>query len=85
MACVCQGCRLHTENDMFGKLLGKILLNEDARKIGENLSASNITGAEVVGRGTIVVDGKTIASSKEFQELKEQARKIVGAREQAQA
>lgn len=70
---------------MFGKLLGKILLNEDARKIGENLSASNITGAEVVGRGTIVVDGKTIASSKEFQELKEQARKIVGAREQAQA
>ncbi|MBE4159106.1 hypothetical protein HJ102_16745 [Vibrio parahaemolyticus] len=68
---------------MFGKLLGKILLNEDARKIGEDLRESNITGAEVVGRGTIVVDGKTIASSKEFQELKEQARKIVGARAQA--
>lgn len=67
------------------KFLGKYLLNADVKKLGEELANSNITGAEVVGRGTIVVDGKVIASSKEFLALKKQAKKIINSREEARA
>lgn len=59
------------------KLLGKILLNADERRLGAALVQSGIKGAKVIGRGTIVVDGQAIASSKEFVALKRQARKIV--------
>lgn len=65
---------------MIKELLGKVLLSADTKKLGQEMAASDIVGAEVVGRGTIVVDGKVIASSKEFKQLKEQARKIVNAR-----
>lgn len=65
------------------KFLEKILLNADERRLGAELVRSNIKGAEVVGRGTIVVDGKVIASSAEFQALKKQARKIINSREEA--
>ncbi|HIF9067554.1 TPA: hypothetical protein ACX6QT_000048 [Photobacterium damselae] len=66
------------------KLLGKILLNAEAKRLGDSLVSSNIKGAEVVGRGTIVVDGKVIASSKEFLELKEQAKSIIESRRQTE-
>lgn len=67
------------------ELLGKLFLNADVKRLGKELAASEIKGAEVVGRGTIVIDGKVIASSKEFQKLKEQATKIIGSREEARA
>ncbi|WP_318451258.1 hypothetical protein [Photobacterium leiognathi] len=67
---------------MFKHLLGKIFLTAEAREIGESFERHDIKGAEVVGRGTIVVDGKTIASSQEFIRLKEQAQKIINSREQ---
>lgn len=68
------------------KLLGKLVLNKEMRDLGDALVSSNINGAEVVGRGTIVVDGKVIASSDEFKKLKDSAMKIVRARtEQNQA
>ncbi|SGZ08219.1 hypothetical protein [Moritella viscosa] len=70
---------------MLKALLSNLFLNSDARKLGKSLADSNIQGAEVVGRGTIVVDGKVIASSKEFLELKAQARKIVNSRQESQA
>lgn len=66
------------------KLLGKILLNAEAKRLGDSLVSSNIKGAEVVGRGTIVVDGKVIASSKEFLELKKQAKSIIESRRQTE-
>lgn len=65
---------------MLKLLLGKILLNADAQRLGDSLVSSNIKGAEVVGRGTIVVDGKVIASSTEFLELKRQAKNIIESR-----
>lgn len=68
---------------MFKVLLSNLFLNNDAKKLGEELQKSNIQGAEVVGRGTIVVDGKVIASSAEFLELKKQARKIIDSRQRA--
>ncbi|GAA0786307.1 MULTISPECIES: hypothetical protein [Pseudomonadati] len=63
--------------------LFKFLLNSEEQKLGQALADSNITGAEVVGRGTIVVDGRVIASSTEFQALKLQAKKIINSRESA--
>ncbi|MGI2059093.1 hypothetical protein ACRN9T_18185 [Shewanella baltica] len=67
------------------KLLGRFMLNSDAKKLGEDLARSNIRGAEVVGRGTIVVDGKIIASSEEFLALKKQAKKIIHSRDMVEA
>lgn len=68
------------------KYLGKLVVNKEMRDLGNALVNSNVSGAEVVGRGTIVVDGKVIASSDEFQKLKDSAMKIVRARtEQNQA
>lgn len=67
---------------MLKELLGKLLLNAEAKRLGDSLVSSNISGAEVVGRGTIVVDGKVIASSREFLELKQQAKTIIAARRQ---
>lgn len=52
------------------ELLGKLFLNADVKRLGKELAASEIKGAEVVGRGTIVIDGKVIASSKEFPKVK---------------
>ncbi|WP_146061532.1 hypothetical protein [Aeromonas hydrophila] len=62
------------------KLLGKLVVNKEMRDLGDALVSSNINGAEVVGRGTIVVDGKVIASSEEFKKLKDSAMKIVRSR-----
>lgn len=46
-----------------------LLLSREARELGESFKSSGISGAEVVGRGTIIVDGKVIAQCKEFKEL----------------
>lgn len=70
---------------MFKHFLGKIFLTAEARELGKSFAQNDIQGAEVVGRGTIVVDGKTIASSQEFIKLKEQARKIIDSRQQQSA
>lgn len=61
------------------KSLLNLMLNDGAKEIAENFDNSDIRGAEVVGRGTIVVDGKEIASSEEFSKLRNAASKIVAA------
>jgi fatty acid/phospholipid biosynthesis enzyme len=63
------------------ELLGKIFLSSDVRELSEELAKANVKGAEVVGRGTIVVDGKVIASSDEFKQLQNQAKKMVRSRQ----
>ena len=65
-------------------LLSKIFLSSEARELSQELNKANVKGAEVVGRGTIVIDGSVIASSEEFKELQEQARKMVPTQPQAQ-
>lgn len=55
------------------------LLSDNAKEIADNFDKSSIKGAQVVGRGTVVVDGKEIASSKEFTALKAAASRIVKA------
>ncbi|MEZ8316493.1 hypothetical protein AB6C44_23075 [Vibrio splendidus] len=66
-------------------LLSKIFLSSEARELSQELNKANVKGAEVVGRGTIVIDGSVIASSEEFKELQEQARKMVPTQAQRQA
>ncbi|PMN00475.1 hypothetical protein BCT42_22465 [Vibrio lentus] len=66
-------------------LLSKLFLSSEARELSQELNKANVKGAEVVGRGTIVIDGSVIASSDEFKELQEQARKMVSAQSQAQS
>lgn len=61
-------------------ILGHLILSKDMRELGEDLVETGSSGAEVVGRGTIVVDGKVIASSSEFKRLQESARRIVNSR-----
>ncbi|EGR1860484.1 MULTISPECIES: hypothetical protein [Vibrio] len=63
-------------------ILGKIFLNSDARELSKELSNANVKGAEVVGRGTIVIDGNVIASSEEFRALQKQARQMVQSQHQ---
>lgn len=58
-------------------LLSKIFLSSEARELSSELSRANVKGAEVVGRGTIVIDGSVIASSEEFKKLQMQARRMV--------
>ena len=60
----------------FKKLICKIFLSSDTISLGDRQSKSGITGAKVIGRGVITVDGKIVASSKEFLALKKQAAKI---------
>ncbi len=60
---------------MLLNIIGSLLLSSDAKALGESLKNSGITGAEVVGRGTIIVDGKIVAQSKEFVKLKQDIRK----------
>jgi hypothetical protein len=57
--------------------LFKFLLSREEQLLGSELAGSGITGAEVVGRGTIIVDGRVIAASVEFQELKSQVKDLV--------
>ncbi|MGL5341280.1 MAG: hypothetical protein ACRDAR_21730 [Aeromonas veronii] len=64
----------------FYKLLGKLVLNKEMLDLGDTLANADVRGAEVVGRGTIMVDGKVIASSDEFKKLKASAQQIVRAR-----
>lgn len=65
-------------------LLSKIFLSSEARELSQELIKANVKGAEVVGRGTIVIDGSVIASSEEFKQLQQQARKMVPTHQQAQ-
>lgn len=58
-------------------LLSKIFLSSEARELSQELTKANVKGAEVVGRGTIVIDGSVIASSQEFKQLQQQARQMV--------
>ena len=55
------------------------LLSDDAKNVALNLQKSSVKGVHVVGRGTVVADGKEIASSDEFMALKKAAAKIVEA------
>ncbi len=65
-------------------LLSKIFLSSEARELSNELSKANVKGAEVVGRGTIVIDGSVIASSQEFKKLQQQARQMVPNQQQVQ-
>lgn len=65
-------------------LLSKIFLSSEARELSDELGKANVKGAEVVGRGTIVIDGSVIASSKEFKKLQKQARQMVPNQQQIQ-
>ncbi|EGQ8444823.1 hypothetical protein GTW15_17810 [Vibrio cholerae] len=58
-------------------ILGKIFLNSDIQQLSRELADANVKGAEVVGRGTIVIDGNVIASSEEFRLLQAQAKRMV--------
>ncbi len=65
-------------------LLSKIFLSSEARELSQELSKAKVKGAEVVGRGTIVIDGSVIASSEEFKSLQKQAREMVPSQQQVQ-
>lgn len=69
----------------FYELLGRFFLDSDVRALGVELDKSNISGAKVVGRGTIMVDGKVIASSEEFKKLKQSAKRVVNAKSSSPA
>lgn len=63
-------------------LLSKIFLSTEARELSRELTEAKVKGAEVVGRGTIVIDGDVIASSEEFKKLQQQARRMVAPTQQ---
>lgn len=54
---------------MIKKILEKILLSKDERKLGQQLLSSGLSNIEVTNRGTIIACGKQIAQTPEFKKI----------------
>lgn len=64
---------------MVYKILARIFLSRDVLLLGETLAKNNMNGITVSERGTITIDGRVIAASKEFKALRQIATRIIDA------